>query len=386
MIRTEMKYTASEGQKGTTSSKLFSHVRRLAIIAGILATTLACNDPEDALVENYKPPSGNYTNGVFVLNEGNFDWGVGTLSFFSPEKSPWIDGHRETESKIFRQINDSELGNVSQSMTIYKGKGYIVINNSERVIVTDPGTIKWTGTIEVPGGSPRYLLPINTKKAYLTELYVDCVWIVDLENEKISGKIPVSGWTEGLILFENYALVTKKRTTKDKREGGEVLLKIDTRTDEVVDSVALPKGPSSIVMDQRRKAWVLCDGGLQDQPNLVRLNPFTMKVEKTFPFPNEAVIAPGNLRSNETADTLYFLNGGVCRHPIDAPELNPNAYIPQREKFYAMDIEPGTGLIYVGDALDYLRRGIAYRFRPNGHPVDSFRVGVIPTGFTFNQP
>ncbi|MCG8475854.1 MAG: hypothetical protein MI784_10320 [Cytophagales bacterium] len=354
-------------------------------IAPALLALLSCNEPEDALVKNFETVSGSFSSGVYILNEGNFDWGTGSVSFFNPKKTyRENDGFLHSESKVFEQINKSEIGNVVQSMTVFNGKGYIVVNNSESVKVVQPETMKWLGTIKMPEGSPRHLLPIHSGKAYLTELYKNCIYVIDLKKNEISKKIPVSGWTDKLLLFENHAYITKRRSTFDKRKGGGMMLKIDTRTDEVVDSVSLPKGPCSLQIDQMRKLWVLCDGGFKDTPALVRINPYTMKTEKKMLFENQAGLAPSDLEINASKDTLYFLNGGVSRHPIHADKLSGN-FIPRKRMFYGLDIHPKTGELYVADALDFMQRGVAYRFSKKGKPLDSMRVGVIPCQFVFME-
>lgn len=73
-------------------------------------------------------PSKDYQNGFFVVNEGNFDWGKATLTFVHQDGI----NKGKIENNIFKRVNNEPLGNVGQSMTIHNGKGYIVVNNSQK--------------------------------------------------------------------------------------------------------------------------------------------------------------------------------------------------------------------------------------------------------------
>ena len=344
----------------------------------------ACNDPEDAQWP-LQPASGVYDHGVFILNEGNFDWGFGTLSFYQKQASEEAE-QAIVEHEIFRAKNAYTLGNVVQSMQIINGKGYIVVNNSEKIVVVNPNTMEELGVIQMPGASPRYIHAVSSSKAYVTELYADCLWVIDLLQEQVIEKIPTTGWTESMTQVDQWLFVTQKHTVNDLRGNGEKLLKVDITSDIVLDSLSLPKGPTEVVCDQYHKLWVLCDGGLhQEAPSLNKINPYTFKIEDSFTFKNQSTYFVSNLRINQSLDTLYYINGGVYQHAITSEQLDLKPLIPkQRYNIYAIDIEPKNGNIYLADAVDYLQRGWAYRFTPSGVLLDSMQTGVIPTQFVFH--
>ena len=59
-----------------------------------------------------------YTNGSFVMNEGNFQSGNGSVSFISRTADVPI------QNNIFENVNNFLLGDVVQSMLIHNNKGY----------------------------------------------------------------------------------------------------------------------------------------------------------------------------------------------------------------------------------------------------------------------
>ena len=89
------------------------------------------------------------SSGLFITNEGNFQYGNATLSFYDPAT-------RQVENEVFRRANGFRLGDVAQSMTLRNGIGWIVVNNSHVIFAIDTGTFREVGRI-TNLTSPRYI-------------------------------------------------------------------------------------------------------------------------------------------------------------------------------------------------------------------------------------
>ena len=75
------------------------------------------------------PPGGSttYSEGFFIVNEGNFNWGNASVTY--------VDISTGTAHQhIFQQANSRPLGDVAQSMKVLNNRGYIVVNNSNRIV------------------------------------------------------------------------------------------------------------------------------------------------------------------------------------------------------------------------------------------------------------
>jgi hypothetical protein len=338
----------------------------------LVTLLLACKKDDNPGPQPANPGSGagnnSFANGVFVLNEGNFTWGNGSLSFISKQTG-------SVQNNVFQTVNNRPLGDVPQSICINGNLAYIIVNNSQKIEVADKNTLSSQGTI-TGLTSPRYMAFVTPGKAYVTDLYSNSVWIVDPIQKAITGSIAVTGWTEELLVYNDKAYITNMTRSN--------LLIIDGNTDQLVDSISLSAQPGSIVKDINNKLWVLCSGNGTQFPVLYRIDPASNSVEQSFVFPSLSS-SPGKLRLNPGADSLYYLDDGVYKLAVNASALPGQPLIPGGNYlFYGVDVDPGTGDIYVSDAVDYLQQGYVFRFKANGVKVDSFQVGIIPGAFGFN--
>ena len=119
--------------------------------------------------------------GLFITNEGNFQYGNATLSFYNPST-------KEIENEIFYRANAMKLGDVAQSMVIRDGIGWVVVNNSHVVFAIDIHTFKEVGRI-TNLTSPRYIHFLSDEKAYVTQIWDNRIFIVNPKKYKIMGYI-----------------------------------------------------------------------------------------------------------------------------------------------------------------------------------------------------
>ena len=318
-----------------------------------------------------------YENGIFVVNEGNYNWSNASVTYIDNKSNTLIQD-------IFRKSNGRSLGDVAESMKIARNLGYLVINNSNRIEVVSLKDFKSVATISGLN-SPRFLEIVDSTKAYVTNLQKS-VSVIDLQTNTLSGTIQTNGWTENLIRYDKYMLVTSIGTFADpsSKRRAQILV-IDTRTDAIVDSIQTGKEPIGIVIDKKQKVWVLCSGGYDnfEAPSLIRINPELRLVEKTFTFSDPKEV-PSRLCINPSGDTIYFLKHGVWQMPVSSASLPAQPLISSAGRLlYGLAIQPSTGHIYVSDAKDYVQNGTVYQYNVNGTLLRQNTAGRIPGAFCF---
>jgi hypothetical protein len=362
-----------------------TYTRFFSIFVIILITTVAvsCHKSpirETSVNQGNPTPPASYKNGTIVINEGNFNWGNATITFYN-------DSSKAVSQDVFKAVNGRSLGDVAQSMGIYNNRGYIVVNNSntvEVVSMTDFSSLK-----SIKGfNSPRYILFIDSTKAYVSNLLHD-ISVVDLKSMAIGKSISTQSWTEGLIKYNNLVFATcigNYSEPSSKRDAKVII--IDTKSDVIIDSIKTGVEPLGIVMDKKQKIWVLCTGGYDnyETPTLLRINPDIRVVEKVFTFP-ASNDTPSRLCINNTGDTLYFLKNGVFQMSVNATAIPDQPVIPSNGRvFYGLGIDPKNGTIFVSDAVDFVQTGYVYQFNQvTGAQLSKFEAGRIPGSFCFTD-
>jgi DNA-binding beta-propeller fold protein YncE len=325
--------------------------------------------------------------GVFVCNEGNFTFGNASLSFYNTDSNT-------VQNQMFQNNNGFPLGDVVQSMAIKDSLGFLVINNSGKIFVINTHNFKHTATISGLT-SPRYIHFINASKAYVSELYSKSISVVNPVTYSATGFVPVGSSTEQMVQLGDFVYVTSwYRNNK--------IYKINTLTDELIDSLEVHKQPNSLQLDKNNNLWVLCDGGYlgiegeKDSAALFNIDPNQLIIEKKFTFPVFEA-SPSELQLNGTRDTLFFMSGdwggtqndntrGVYKMDVGAEALPEEPLITENDRsFYGLGIDPDNSEIYVSDAIDYQQNGWVFRYSSTGVLIDSFMTGIIPGAFAFKK-
>ena len=361
----------------------------LLLLAGLLSA--ACMDYGENETEHIAVDD---TPGLFIVNEGNFMYGTGSLSYYDI-------ANRAVENNVFLRTNGIKLGDVAQSMTIHKGLGYVVVNNSSVIYVIDIRTFE---LIKILKGftSPRYIHFVNDEKAYVTDLYAFAITVFNPRTLEITKRIRTdiagksSPSTEQMVQYGKWVF-TNCWSYDDK------ILVIDTETDTAEGYIQVGKQPTSLVIDRNDKLWTITDGGYegspygQEAPALYRIDAATRRVEQVFPFEMED--RGSEICMNGARDSIFFIrsrkeydNGRevsrdhIWKMSVEDTVLPTEPFLTNASTnhWYGLAIDPNTSEVYVADAIDYVQPGFIYRYTSRGERIDRFQVGVIPGAFCFN--
>ncbi|HQU96968.1 MAG TPA: hypothetical protein PLO39_12545 [Saprospiraceae bacterium] len=320
---------------------------------------------------------GLYDKGVFVVNEGPFGSGTGTLTF--------LGDNNEVTQKVYEKANNNLLiGNVAQSMIYHNDRYYIVVNNANKVIVTDKD-LKAIGEITGITG-PRYIVA-KGDKAYISEWGSNysngAVAVVDLNTLKVTKTIPTGNGPEYLLIDGNQLFVPNggayDATTFANLPDSTVSV-IDLNTESVAKTIPVKYNPNSIAKYQ--------DGYL------------VSSAEKEYLAGNGKIyfIHGSEYSAVETSGTTAGSYGKIRRIDdtkavviANFSEANIISYNTSTRTItssslgtaYATDFDSKRNRIYVADAKDFSSTGEVKTFTVDGKVDKSFETGIIPTNFCF---
>lgn len=346
----------------------------------LLAAALASCNPQDP----YAPAEFSVGHGLLVLNEGAYQFGSSSLTFYDPEADTAMNN-------LFKRVNfdlGQSLGDVAQSLAIADGKLYIVVNNSNYIYKMDANTIRIDTTQPfklTDFYSPREMMFVAPNKAYVSDLYGSQLWIVNPLDMSHSGSIEMGKATEKMLLIGSELYVSNWSNTFVHGEKNTVQV-VDVNNDVKVAEITVGKEPNCMAVDNGGHVWVLCEGATWEadgeNPSLWEIDPMLKTAAKRYEFDGTAMI----MKANVSGTALYvFYNNEVRRFDIAASTLSETFRIaaPEGGTFYNMAVNPQNGDLYVADAKNYMMNGTVYRYSDDGVLLSSFEAGIIPSAMLF---
>ena len=337
----------------------------------LLATTVlffGCRKDNPQPEPRPQPPPPPQEDRVFVLNEGAFGSGKGTVSLYNPATQG------VTEDYYAQQNPGGALGDVVHAMIRHKDEYFVVVNNSGRIVVCD---VDFRKKGEIAGlASPRYILPIGGDLAYVSDFKSGSVAVVNLVSRSIVQQVALPGFSEGMVLHNGLVYVTNPSRS--------YLYKVDPAQHKVIDSIDVGPGGSGVVYDENGKLWVLGGGDyITGTPGrLSRINPQSWTVELSLPFAQDAYAS--ELCLSPGRDTLYYLDNGIRRMKVSDAQLPAAPWIAAGTRaFYALEVNPETHQLFVSDVIDYTQKSSVHVFGSDGQERAMFKAGVIATDFYF---
>ncbi|MFT4849121.1 MAG: YVTN family beta-propeller protein [Sediminicola sp.] len=350
-------------------------LKKLAYLFISIVILSACSSDDDTIAPVL--PLGDYENGILVSNEGPFGTGTGTISFISEDFS-------NVEQSIFNGVNNSDLGNIVQSIGFYGDLAYIVANNSNLIKVVNRYTFNEVGTISIGLDNPRFFVAIGDT-GYVTNWgdtavnTDDYVAVIDLLTNTVSAAIPVALGPEKIVANGNTIYVAHQGAY-----GQNNLVSVISATgNNVVKEITVGDVPNSLVISESN-LFVLCGGnpsftGVETGGSFVTISLSSNEVSRTLSF--GATDHP-SLLSLDGANMYFGLNGGVYQMGTSDSSLPETAIISGF--FYGM--RAYDGLLYATDAGDFASDGTLKVFDLMSNlEIQTLEVGIIPGGIYFND-
>ncbi|MEM9857024.1 MAG: DUF5074 domain-containing protein [Bacteroidota bacterium] len=365
--------------------------RNLFIVFIGLMTFSGCSDDDD----NPRVIPGE--QGFFIVNEGLFGAGNASLSFFNKQTE-------EIQNDVFFEANNRPLGDQAQSMIVTDGRGYVVVQNSNKIEVINAEDFTSITTIDENDGlqSPRYLLVVSDSKAYISDWgpsgATGFLRVLDLNTNEITNSISVGFGPNRMVLSGDNVYLTHSGRFNDQTFEfipDQTLMIINTNTDAVTTEIELGDNSNAAQVDNAGNVWVsgagnLVFGGAPDfaldldastSGYIARISPNNVIL---FELPVKGT-GPNNLEINPNGDLLYFnYQGAIVTASTtlnSSNEIEINSFISK--SFYGFSVDPVSGEFIGGVAPNFTSDGSIERYTTSGTLIDSYTVGIGPNGAVF---
>jgi len=326
-------------------------------------------------------PVLSFDYNVWVLNEGLWNMNNSGITGYHTQSKAYA-------SDFFSQENGRALGDIANDIIIYGSKAYVVINQSSVLEVVDVYSGKSIKQISVinekgKGRQPRCIT------SYRKYVYVCCfdgyVLQYDTASLQLVSTLKAGDNPDGICVANDKLYVSNSGGLNYPDYGNTVSV-FDLKTGKEIKKIKVHTNPGKLMSDAYGRVFLMSLGNYEDIPSLLqRINTQSDTVEETYDF------SVSNFDIYRT--TLYFYHydfqsGKTVFKQMDTQsgQISVAAFPSSNQKLqtpYCLSVNPYTGDVYIGDALDYQSNGDMYAFTPKGELKYNFETGICPKKVVF---
>ena len=317
-------------------------------------------------------------SGWIISNEGNFSDANGSLSLFDPEE-------RMAYNNLLQSTKQQTLGGIIQKIRLIDRKLFVITNNANMLYIFNYPSFEQIAKVDLEAKNPVDigLLP-NTNKAYITDLFQNVVWHVDLTSYQIVDSIHVGSNPRDILVHNNFAYVANTGFGNDS-----TITVIHTDSHTIEQTLTVGRSPNQLYL-YNNQLWVVCQGLIYYDEQFIR------QPQKDIPG-SIHIIDLSSLQTIHIIETDGFpiqleileLDNNVIGwlvHNTKTVLINPLTFTLEsmttlNRSFSFLSYSPTENIIYAGKNTGYTQSGQLLRLQPlNLAVVDSFTVGIAPNG------
>lgn len=334
---------------------------------------------------NPASPSGSTpagVPGVYVLNEGNFQRGNSTLTFFIPDSN-------KAFQDVFALANGRDLGDTGNDIVVYGGEAYIVVNGSQKIEVISTANNKSVGTLQLPGTrSPYDLVILNDAKAYVSNLLDSSVTAFNPSTlQVVFDRIKVGANPEGVATANGKLYVCNSGEGYDN-----TVSVLNAGTGALITTVVVGDSPSEIGIGPNNVVVVKCDGKsdystpANDTPGAIAVinSDNDVIILKTI-LPLVTYGHPGHMTVSSKGYGYFVGLLGITRFSFTSSALNVEGTPFSTLQAYRLTVDDATDRLYATDAKDYVQAGEVVVYDSKGVEYQRFPAGIIPGAIAFKR-
>lgn len=321
-------------------------------LAMVLAVT-ACKDDD-----NFANPQTTvlpYQNGVLLANEGNFGTPNAEVSF--------IDGNlNNIQNNLYNTTNNEDLGDVLQNIGFSGDDAFLVVNNSNKVVVTNRYTLERKAEITEGINQPRYVT-FAGDYAYVTNSSPKTVSVYNKNTYGYVESIEINSTVERIVTCDSIVFVQNASFGT-----GNGLTMISTNTNQVKGSIDIPATAINKTISYDNKVYVLAKEN--NDSYIYTLNSLG-EITNTI-----ALIGISNAQNLDIdQNTFYFTSStGVYAMPLSATTAPTTPVFNVEDAGWATlyGFNVIDGKIYVSDANGFTAGSKIYVYNTSGELLKEF--------------
>jgi len=301
-----------------------------------------------------KKPEYPSLKGEFVVCQGNFLKNNGAVAMY---------GDLATDNNIFKSVNDKDLGDVVQDFCIADTLGFVVVNNSQKVEVVRMRDFESVKTIS-DLSYPRYVAQATDRTVYISngngKSEQDEVVEFDFVSMEIVDRIKVGKGPEMLVKVGNKMYVANSGGYGTDNN----VSVIDISTGEVVKTITSGYAGKAMKADKEGNLWVFCGGRVEygpapdfakiqkDVPKLVKIDTKTDEVVTEIEYTGKVVGTDGSnlIAAAAKSNHIFFIADGVYKMELDATTFPTEKW--EDNVYFGIDVDPSSGSVYLMDATN----------------------------------
>ncbi|MCX6142180.1 MAG: YncE family protein [Ignavibacteriales bacterium] len=320
--------------------------------------------------------------GAYVVNEGNFQRGNASLTFYMPDSN-------KAYQNVFTLANGRDLGDTGNDIAIYGGKAYIVVNGSQKVEVISTADNKSVGTFLLPGQrSPYRIVILSDAKAYVTNVMDSSVTAFNPSTLQIVfDRVKVGANPQGIASANGKLYVCNSGYGYDN-----TVTVLNAGTGAFIKTVVVGDSPSEVGVGPNNVVIVKCDGK-SDYSNSANDTPGSISVITSD---NDVVITkailpvvtyghPGHMTVSGKGYGFFVGKTGIIRFSFTSSTLNVEGTPFSTMQAYSLTIDDATDRLYATDPKDYVQLGEVAIIDSKGVEMKRFTAGIIPGAIAFKQ-
>lgn len=348
------------------------NLKNLVFFLVLSSALISCTDDGGEIVVTPKFFEGG--KGFFVINEGTFGAGNGSISFYS-------DVQEKMYNEVYRAKNEHLLGDTPLDMIIFGDTAAISVNVSGNIEFVILNTMRSVGFVAgIP--SPRQMTTYKSR-LLVSDISLGKIFLIDKSSFQSLGTINTGKAVEHMVV-DGDNLYAACWSNFYVNKPNNTVLKIDLNNNTVVDSLIVTKEPNSMVIDANGALWVLCSGGYMNEeaPALYRIDLQSFSILNQYDF-IQGTDYPSGLCSD--GSNLYFLNNGsVWKMENTASALPSASWYTGGSYLYNLGVEADGSRVVLCDAKDFQSNGEILVLDANANLLLSLEAGLVPSGVCFN--